>query len=203
MKPNQKLSKLLAWGLLATLPLMAGMCGGPPPEPETAQSAPPVTQPPAEVPVCGDSTALEVTEGPFLRTLTFGCRRRNGMNYDASLYMANHHIVNTQDEYERMVLCGNTQEGFYPEVTLPEVDFAKHTLLMGEMMTPVFAFPRNIKFSQACGEYRLSLNLWPGASASVVSISSYFVLVPKLPPGAKVKFNVYSKFCLSPVGDCP
>jgi hypothetical protein len=34
MKPNQKLSKLLAWGLLATLPLMAGMCGPGEPEPK-------------------------------------------------------------------------------------------------------------------------------------------------------------------------
>jgi hypothetical protein len=48
MKPNQKLSKLLAWGLLATLPLMAGMCGpaeeaaGPPPCP--AQDPAPARQ---------------------------------------------------------------------------------------------------------------------------------------------------------------
>jgi hypothetical protein len=198
------MKKMLAVALLGTLPLMASMCGGSKaPEPETDQSAPPVTQPPATAPVCTDSISLEVTEGPFLRTLTFGCRRRNGMNYDASLYMANHHIINTQDEYEKMVSCGSNQEGLYPEVTLPKVDFAKHTLLMGEMVTPVFAFPRNIKFSKACDEYRLNLNLWPGASAQVVSVSSYFVLVPKLPEGAKMKFNVYSKFCLSPVGDCP
>jgi hypothetical protein len=35
LKPNQPFAKLLAWGLLATLPLLAGMCGGEPePEPK-------------------------------------------------------------------------------------------------------------------------------------------------------------------------
>jgi hypothetical protein len=209
MKPNQKLSKLLAWGLLATLPLMAGMCGGPPPEPETAQSAPPVTQPPTEAPVCRDSIALEVTEGPFLRTNWFSCGLTYGLMNNGTgpglehFHRPYNYVINTQEEYESMVSCGRWLDDGGRDHSLPKVDFTKHTLLTGEMYTAVLGFPRNIKFSQACGEYRLSLNLWPGGGAAALAVSPYFVLVPKLPPGAKVKFNVYSKFCLSPVGDCP
>jgi hypothetical protein len=187
------------------------MCGSGPeaPQPEAAAQAPPVTQPPAEVPVCTDSISLEVTEGPFLRTNWFNCGLTQGLLSMGTEPGMGHflkpynYVINTQEEYENMVGCGRWLEDGSRDHSLPKVDFTKHTLLVGEMYTPVLAFPRNIKFSQACGEYRLSLNLWPAGSAAALAVSPYFVLVPKLPEGAKVKFNVYSKFCFSPVGDCP
>jgi hypothetical protein len=201
MKTKPKLNRLAAWGLLAALPLLAGMCrpGPEAPQPESNELAPAITVP------CKDSISLPVTEGPFLRTNYFGCKLRFGLE-DARLdlwHKPYNYIINSQAEYESMIGCARLSADGGTDYKLPKIDFDQHTLLMGEMVTAVYAFPRNIKFSKVCGEYCLSLNLWPVSGAQVVSVSPYFVLVSKLPEGTKVKFNIYSKFCPNPLGDCP
>jgi hypothetical protein len=194
------MSKLLTWGLLATLPLLAALCQGPPPEPEPeAPQKNPLTAKPNPAPLCLDSVPLPAEVLMETRNELF-CYPEpggwpNATNGDGPLGLPINSVINTQEEYVKTIRCtGHTS-------SLAEIDFTKHTLLAGKMWTPHLGFPRSVKFSQACGEYRLNVNLWPAGSGSMHSLSSYFVLVPKLPVGAKVRFNIYSKPCRT--GDCP
>ena len=161
--------------------------GGVPGPPALARSNRQRWSPPTPVVLGRDSVAMQM-EVVIETKNTLHCTVEGGWDNSVSdggpLGAEKSRVINTQAEYEELVRCWAQPWPRNPVPIPTQIDFAKHILLVGEMWTPALGYPRNIKFSQVCGEYRLNVNLWP-VNAHPHALSTYFILVPKLPGGPR------------------
>lgn len=87
-------------------------------------------------------------------------------------------IINTEEELKEHFGC-----------QIPEVDFSKHTLLVGFFLSGNCANVRCQSVSKICDSYEYNVVLNELACTAVTPIS-YFVLIPKISTGTKVKVMV-------------
>jgi hypothetical protein len=91
----------------------------------------------------------------------------------------NEYVINSAAEYQE--LFGGKK--------LPAVDFTRHTLLAGKTRTSSSYHLLTQQVVQTCTGYTYTVQLAPGSAPTAASVV-YCVLVPKLPPAAKVAFEV-------------
>ncbi|QKG58483.1 hypothetical protein GKZ68_18700 [Hymenobacter sp. BRD128] len=91
----------------------------------------------------------------------------------------NEYVINSAAEYHD--LFGSRK--------LPPVDFTTHTLLAGKTRTASSYHLLAQQVVQTCAGYTYAVQLAPDAAPKPASVV-YYVLIPKLPDTAKVKFDV-------------
>jgi hypothetical protein len=91
----------------------------------------------------------------------------------------NEYVINSAAEYQELF---NTKK-------LPLVDFSRHTLLAGKTRTASSYHLLAQQVVQTCTGFTYAVQLAPDAAPRAASVV-YCVLVPKLPEGAKVAFDV-------------
>lgn len=97
----------------------------------------------------------------------------------------NDYVINSAAEY-RALFAGKK---------LPAVDFTTYTLLAGKTRTACASHVASQQVVQTCTGYTYAVKLAADASAAAVASPAaanvvYYVLVPRLPLGAQVKFAV-------------
>lgn len=108
-------------------------------------------------------------------TLPNLCNIKNSINLNIK---QTDFIINTEEELKEHFDC-----------QIPEVDFSKHTLLVGFFLSGNCASVRCQSVSKICDSYEYNVVLNELACTAVTPIS-YFVLIPKIPANAKVKVKV-------------
>lgn len=91
----------------------------------------------------------------------------------------NEYVLNSAAEYQEL----------FSGKKLPPVDFTRHTLLAGKTRTASSYHLLTQQVVQTCTGYTYAVQLAPDAAPKAASVI-YFVLVPKLPEGTKVAFDV-------------
>ena len=91
----------------------------------------------------------------------------------------NEYVINSAAEYQELF---NTKK-------LPLVDFTRHTLLAGKTRTASSYHLLAQQVVQTCTGFTYAVQLAPNTAPKAGSVV-YCVLVPKLPQGAKVAFDV-------------
>lgn len=91
----------------------------------------------------------------------------------------NEYVINSAAEYQEL----------FGTKKLPPINFATHTLLAGKTRTASSYHLLAQQVQQTCAGYTYAVQLAPGAAPAGACVV-YFVLVPKLPDGAKVAFDV-------------
>jgi hypothetical protein len=105
----------------------------------------------------------------------------------------NEYIINSAAEY-RALFAGKK---------LPPVDFTAYTLLAGKTRTATPSHVVSQQVSQTCAGYTYAVKLAPNAAASATAPAAnvvYYVLVPRLAPGARVEFAVELPGVAAPEG---
>lgn len=93
----------------------------------------------------------------------------------------NEYLISSVEEY-RQVFAGKH---------LPPVDFTRYTLLAGKTRTGSSYRLLAQQVQQTCTGYTYAVQLAPCPAAAATAASVvYYVLLPKLPPAAKVAFEV-------------
>lgn len=104
------------------------------------------------------------------------------------------YVINSAAEY-RALFAGNK---------LPPVDFTAYTLLAGKTRTAGLSHVASQRVAQTCAGYTYAVKLAPnvGAAPAPASTASvvYYVLVPRLAPGAQVEFAVEMPSVTPPEG---
>lgn len=103
------------------------------------------------------------------------CKTKNSMNLNTKQF---DFIINTEEELKEHFDC-----------QMPEIDFSKHTLLAGFFLSGNCANVRCQSVAKSCGSYEYNVVLNELACAAVTPIS-YFVVIPKISTGTKVKVMV-------------
>ena len=96
-----------------------------------------------------------------------------------TLDQSHDYVVNSETEY-RALFAG---------ARLPSVDFTTHTLLAGKTRTATGSAVAAQLVTQTCNGYKYTVKLAATERAKPTNVT-YYVLVPKLPLGAKVAFDV-------------
>lgn len=107
----------------------------------------------------------------------------------------NEYVINSAAEY-RALFVGKK---------LPPVDFTAYTLLAGKTRTATPSHVVSQQVTQTCAGYTYAVKLAPsvaaaGAAAPAAANVVYYVLVPRLAPGAQVKFAVEMPAAPAPEG---
>jgi hypothetical protein len=95
----------------------------------------------------------------------------------------NEYIINSAAEY-RALFAGKK---------LPPVDFTTYTLLAGKTRTATPSHVVSQQVAQTCTGYTYAVKLAPNVAASPAATAAnvvYYVLIPRLAPGAPVEFAV-------------
>lgn len=88
------------------------------------------------------------------------------------------HVINSAAEYNALFSCPP-----------PPIDFSTYTLLIGKTVTTSGNSIKSQQVQQACNAYTYTVEIQQGLTA-VVQTTVYHALVPKLPAGAQVNFDV-------------
>ena len=91
----------------------------------------------------------------------------------------NEYVVNSAAEYQEL----------FSGKKLPPVDFTRHTLLAGKTRTASSYRLLTQQVVQTCTGFTYAVQLAPDAAPAGACVV-YYALVPKLPEGAKVAFDV-------------
>jgi len=106
----------------------------------------------------------------------------------------NEYIINSAAEY-RALFAGKK---------LPPVDFTTYTLLAGKTRTATPSHIVSQQVAQTCAGYTYGVKLAPNVAASGTAPAAanvvYYVLIPRLTPGAQVKFAVEMPAVAAPEG---
>lgn len=106
----------------------------------------------------------------------------------------NEYVINSAAEY-RALFAGKK---------LPPVDFTTYTLLAGKTRTAAPSHVVSQQVAQTCAGYTYAVRLAPNvaerATASAAANVVYYVLVPRLAPGAQVEFAVELPGVAAPEG---
>jgi len=89
------------------------------------------------------------------------------------------YVVNSAADYQALFSC----------TTPPVVDFTTHTLLAGKTRTASCSHVLSQQVALTCTGYTYTVKLEAGVCAAVTNVV-YYVLVPKIPSGTKVNFDV-------------
>ena len=88
------------------------------------------------------------------------------------------HVVNSAAEYNALFNCPP-----------PPIDFDANTLLIGKTVTTSGNSIKSQQIRQACTSYTYAVEIQQGVT-TIVQATVYHVLVPKLPAGAQVNFDI-------------
>ena len=88
------------------------------------------------------------------------------------------HVINSAAEYNALFNCPP-----------PPIDFDTNTLLIGKTVTTSGNSIKSQQVQQACNTYTYTVEIQKGLTA-VVQPTVYHALVPKLPAGAQVNFDI-------------
>jgi hypothetical protein len=88
------------------------------------------------------------------------------------------HVINSAAEYNALFNCPP-----------PPIDFDTNTLLIGKTVTTSGNSIKSQQVQQACNGYTYTVEIQQGLTA-VVQTTVYHALVPKLPAGAQVTFDI-------------
>jgi hypothetical protein len=92
---------------------------------------------------------------------------------------SNSYVINSAAEYQELFAC----------TPPPPVDFMTHTLLAGKTRLASCGHVVGQEVAQTCTGYTYTVHLEAGLCQAVTNVV-YYVLVPKIPSGAKVTFDV-------------
>jgi hypothetical protein len=109
-----------------------------------------------------------------------------GLGHDPSCYIETpplpgqftNHVINSAAEYNALFNCPP-----------PPIDFDTNTLLIGKTTTTSGNYIKAQQVQQACNGYTYTVEIQKGLTA-VIQPTVYHVLVPKLPAGAQVNFDI-------------
>ena len=96
-----------------------------------------------------------------------------------TLDQSNDYVVNSEAEYRAL----------FAETKLPPVDFTTHTLLAGKTRTATGSTVAAQLVTQTCNSYKYTVKLTATERVKPTNVT-YYVLLPKLPLGAKIEFDV-------------
>lgn len=98
-------------------------------------------------------------------------------------------IPNVGQSYEYIVNSAADYQALFACTTPPAVDFTTHTLLAGKTKTASCSHVLSQQLTQTCTGYTYQVKLEAGLCQAVTNVV-YYTLVPKIPSGAKVDFDV-------------
>lgn len=98
-------------------------------------------------------------------------------------------VPNVGQTNEYVINSAAGYQALFSGPKLPPIDFITHTLLAGKTRTAGGSYALAQQVTQTCTGYTYTVKLAAGACATASS-ATYYVLVPKLPAGARVAFDV-------------
>lgn len=98
-------------------------------------------------------------------------------------------IPNAGQSLEYVVNSAEDYQALFAGATPPPVDFGAYTLLAGKTRTASCSHLLAQQVAHTCTGYTYTVRLEAGLCAAATNVA-YYVLVPKLPAGASVTFDV-------------